>query len=147
MTSVVVDPLEEGFEAITWTCTFTGEECLEATGDESWSGLTLFDDSTTELTTTATVPAALSAFLTEEPVPLITHWTLACLPGTCAIFDDVRADSTEALRADLADPYAWMADLSFEGVSLSLRTVSLSTRSEGERSANPTVSCTPRAAS
>ncbi len=143
--AVVVDPLDEGFEFLSWTCTFTGEDCLEALSEESWSGLVLEDaPESGTISTDYTVSKALSSALSEEPLPLVSHWTLACIPGACPIFDTVRDDDTDALRDDLAEPTTWLAELPFEGVSLSLRTISLSTRSEAERLVNPTVTCTPQ---
>ena len=141
--AIVVDPEDEGFEALTWTCTFAGEGCLESLGEETWSGLSLVEDAPASIATDYTVSPALSKFLTEEPQPLVSHWTLACAPGACPLFDAVRADEAEAVREDLSDPLSWMADLSFEGVSLSLRTLQLSSRSAEERLSNPTVDCTP----
>ncbi len=142
--AVMVDPLEEGFEVLTWTCTSTGEDCLESSGEERWTGLSLVDDPESDtISTTYTVPEALSSALSEEPLPLVGHWTLACVPGLCPVFDLARADDTEALREALSDPTAWLAELPFEGVSLSLRTLYLSTREDGERLENPTVTCEP----
>jgi hypothetical protein len=140
--AVVLDPLDEGFEVLTWTCTFTGEDCLETLGEDSWSGLSLIDAPESDtISTDYTVSKALSDALSEEPLPLVSHWTLACIPGTCPVFDTARGDDTEALREELSDPTAWLAELPFEGVSLSLRTLLLSTRSAEERLVNPTVSC------
>ena len=36
---LVLDPQERGFDVLSWTCTFTGEACLEAGGAAVWDGL------------------------------------------------------------------------------------------------------------
>ncbi len=149
--TLVVDPLDAGFEVLTWACTFTGEGCLEEeelTGF-AWEGLSYTPDQagSTRFSSSTTVSPFVGDFLSEEPIPLVQLWTLACEPGLCPAMDlaaaDPEAGSEEAaaLQAVLADPSEQMKDLPFQGASLGVRWLYASTRAEGERLENPEISC------
>ena len=142
--ALTVDPLEQGYDTLSWTCTFTGEDCLESLMGSTWSGLTLTPSPEGVVTTEYTVSPALSEFLTEEPLPLVQSWTLSCLPGRCpaieAVLSPDSADS-EQLQDWLGDPISMMEDLPIEGTSLALRSLLLSSRDPAERAQNPTISC------
>lgn len=138
----VADPQARGFDTLLWTCTLAGESCAESAGYSNgvWDGLVL-----SPAAETYAVPSAFSSFLTEEPLPLVQVWALSCEPGLCPPIEAARDLSTAdapQLQGWLTDPTSFLADLPLEGVSLGLRSVLLSTRSEGERVRNPAVTCT-----
>ena len=151
--TLVVDPAEAGYDVLSWPCTFTGEGCAEAElselSGEVWSGLALEEglSGTSTLGGSTTLSPGLADFLTEDPVPLVQLWTLACEPGLCPALE-LAADAPEAgseaaaeLQAALSDPPASLEALPMEGVSLGVRWVLASTRDPGARLENPTVSC------
>jgi hypothetical protein len=145
LTALTADPLDEGYDVLSWTCTFTGESCAESASGGAWGGLTLTEQPTEPVVTSYAVPEAFSSFLTDEPVPLVQVWTLSCLPGLCPPIEAAReADpDTEQLQEWLTDPTSFLVDVPMEGVSLGLRSILLSTRPEGERGQNPGISCVP----
>lgn len=131
----VVDPEAQGFDALVWTCTNTGEGCLEDTTgrapvvDASGAG---------QLTSTVEASATLAYVVGTEPLPLIAAWTLACRDGLCPLIEDVQA-GLEVDPALWADPTDWIDELPMEGVSLALTTLSVSTRAVEERHPAPTL--------
>ena len=135
--TIVVDPMEEGFVQLSWPCSTLGEGCLEATGEAAWAGLETGSSPSRELE----IPADLQAIASETPLPLTTLWTLACLPDLCPIFDLVEDPDPTELRAWLTSPTEWMVDLPLIGVSLASRTVLVSTRADEERLPAPTLDC------
>jgi len=146
LTTVTADPESAGYDTLSWTCTFTGEDCLEASGFEggAWDGAAVFSDPDGPTDTVYAVPPQFSEFVTDEPVPLVQVWSLSCLPGLCPQIDAVgSASDTDQIREWLSSPTAFMEDLPMEGVSLGFRTLSLSTRAAEERAQNPVVSCAP----
>lgn len=135
----VVDPEGLGGSALVWTCTYTGETCLEDEVGRSPEVLPLGDG---RLSTEVVASSALAALATEEPVPLVAVWALACQDGLCPILDAVEAG--EAVPADQwADPFDWMDELPMQGVSLATISLDISTRPEGERHPAPSLSATP----
>jgi hypothetical protein len=151
--SLVVDPLDNGYDAIAWSCTFTGESCLESAGftGVAWDGLVGAESPEDPwLPSAYAVPQQLAEFVSDEPVPLVQHWTLACEPGLCPVIDDALAApepgsaAASSLQDQLSDPFAVLETLPMQGVSLALRSISVSTRSDEERVSNPTVACRPK---
>jgi hypothetical protein len=120
----VADPLGAGADVLLWHCTNLGEGCLEEGGEHSWT-LPLDGDG---VAVTATVPPALAAFASDEPLRATQLWALACEPGLCPQVDDPDA-------WDLSDPSAWLADLPMSGVSLGSNLLAISTRDD--RLVNP----------
>lgn len=148
--SLVVDPLDDGYDAIAWSCTFTGESCLESAGFTGvvWDGLVgAASPEDPWLASAYFVPPQLSEFVSAEPVPLVQHWTLACEPGLCPVIDEALAApepgsaAASTLQEQLSDPFSVLETLPMQGVSLGLRSISVSTRSDEERVRNPTVAC------
>jgi hypothetical protein len=138
----MADPLGAGFDAIVWSC-LPGERgtCLED-GTPLDQRVAVFRDGGETLSTTASAPAALAAFLAEGvdlPVPV---WTLACERGLCPPLDAIAA-AAEAGATDpsadalLADPYSFMADLPLTGSTLAAWTVTVTARPGEERHDNP----------
>lgn len=151
--SLVVDPLDRGYDALAWSCTFTGEVCLEAGGftGVAWDGLVSAESPPEPwLASSYTVAPQLSEFVGPEPVPLVQHWTLACEPGLCPVIDDALSApepgsaAATALQEQLSDPFSVLETLPMQGVSLALRSISVSTRDDDARVTNPTVDCRPR---
>lgn len=151
--SLVVDPLDAGYDVMAWSCTFTGEACLESAGftGAAWDGLVVAEGPDDPwLDSSYTVAPQLSDFVGPDPVPLVQHWTLACEPGLCPALDAALAapEPGSAAAADLAeqlsDPFGMLETLPMQGVSLGLRGLSVSTRSDAERVQNPTVECRPK---
>jgi hypothetical protein len=122
----IADPLGTGAEVLLWHCTDLGEGCLEEGTEHSWS-LNLEGDS---VGATASVPAALAAFATDEPLRAVQLWALACEPGLCPQVADPQA-------WDLSDPTAWLEELPMTGVSLAFDRMAISSREDGLE--NPTV--------
>jgi hypothetical protein len=141
--AVVVEPEAAPYEVAVWSCTRGPEGCIEATG-AGWATPVARGDASGEsllahLTDVAVNPA-LAGFVDEEPIPLLSLFALACAPGVCPLFEVEPGSADE--EALLADPFAMLQDLPMEGVSLATRTLSVSTRADGERHANPDeVSC------
>jgi hypothetical protein len=147
----VVDPKDDGYDVMSWVCTTTGEDCLEAaaTGGGAWDGLRAeASPDQPWFSSSLQVPPFFAEFVDEQPLPLIFHYTLACLPGRCAALElalaEPAAGSPEAkqLAALLADPAEMMTTLPMDGVSLALRRLTVSTRAPGARVDNPTFSVT-----
>ncbi len=124
LTVTVADPLDNGAELLLWHCTDLGEGCLEGGTDHVWR-LELDGD---QASVTATVPAALAAFATDEPLRATQLWALACEPGLCPQVNDPDG-------WDLSAPTDWLGDLPMSGVSLGLNLLAISTRDD--RLANP----------
>ena len=151
--SLVVDPLDAGYDVMAWTCTPGPDGCLEAAGftGVSWDGLvTAAQPEDPWLESAYFVAPQVSEFVGPEPVPLVQHWTLACEPGLCPVLDAALAEpapdsaESDALRAALGEPFTLLEDLPMLGVSLALRSLSVSTRDDAERVQNPTVECSAR---
>ena len=151
--SLVVDPLDAGYDVMAWTCTPGPDGCLEAAGltGVSWDGLvTAAQPEDPWLESAYFVAPQVSEFVGPEPVPLVQHWTLACEPGLCPVLDAALAEpapdsaESDALRAALGEPFTLLEDLPMLGVSLALRSLSVSTRDDVERVQNPTVECSAR---
>jgi hypothetical protein len=82
----VVDPKDDGYDVMSWVCTTTGEDCLEAaaTGGGAWDGLRAeASPDQPWFSSSLQVPPFFAEFVDEQPLPLIFHYTLACLPGRC----------------------------------------------------------------
>lgn len=151
--SLVVDPEERGYEVATWTCTPLGDAgCAEAAGLTGgvWDGLAVdAADETAWFPSSYLVAPQLADFVSATPIPLAQHWTLACEPGLCEALDlagdapEPGSRDAEALQELLSDPFSFMEGLPKQGVSLALRSVSVSTRDDAERVQNPTVECRP----
>lgn len=131
----VVDPLAEGFEALVWTCTSLGEGCLE---DEEGRSVEVVAPTDGRVDTALSVSAALSYVASPEPLPLIAVWALACQPGLCPLLDDV-ASGAEIDPALWQDPLDWMDELPMTGVSLAFTTLYVSSRDPDERHQAPTL--------
>ncbi len=131
--TLVVDPFED-HRLLQWTCTSLAPgSCLEAES-EDWEGL-----SVDEPRGSFTVSAALASVATDEPLPLVRRWALACEEGLCPVFDELDAGLTEALRRDLQAPTELLRDLPFEGVSLAVRGMYVSSREDP--ATQPTLTC------
>jgi len=148
--SLVVDPLDAGYDVMAWTCTPGPDGCLESAGftGVAWDGLVAAAGPESPWVESAYFVAPLLAeFVGPDPVPLVQHWTLACEPGLCPVLDaaleapDPGSVEASALRAELGEPFTILEDLPMEGVSLALRSLAVSTRDDTERLQNPTVSC------
>lgn len=131
----VVDPAETGAEVLVWTCTSLGEGCLEEAEGRAVEVLAPTDG---WVEAQVAAPAALGFIASEEPVPLIAAWALACEAGRCPLIDDVKA-GREIDPDRWEDPLAWMGSLDMVGVSLALNTLSVSTRGPDARHAAPTL--------
>ncbi len=136
----VSDPQEHGAEVLFWTCTdpFFSGECLEASLPlDQWVSEGLVEEG--HWGHTLEVPGLLGAWfkkgLTEVP---LTTWTLACEPGLCDLFDEVRRGE-EGVSDRLASPDDIVSGLPFEGVSLARRQGWVSGRAPEDQNRNPTV--------
>lgn len=129
----VVDPAGQGGSALVWSCTLLGETCLE---DEEGRAAELAPLTDGRVQTTVSASAALAAAATEEPLPLLLVWALACEDGLCPLIEDVRAGA-EVDPALWADPTDWIDELPMQGVSLALSTLYVSTRAADARHAAP----------
>jgi len=123
---VVADPVDGGAELLVWLCTPAGEGCLEGGSEHLWTPAVVGG----QATVTTTAPAALAALASEEPIRATLVWALACEPGLCPQIGDPTA-------WDLVDPTSWMRELPFDGVSLALSTLAVSTRDDPHQ--NPTL--------
>ena len=143
----IADPLENGFQRLTWTCTRLGSDCLEALDPAAaWTGLDLDLDPESGLIESGfVVSPALIEVASDEPAPLVQLYTLACEPGLCPVIDRAAADpapdaaEADALRADLSDPIAMLGELPITGVSLASWSVDVSTRTVEDRREHPTL--------
>ncbi len=138
----VVEPDDQAWLHASWTCTRGPDGCAEeAFATESWPGLVLAEgQGNAVVSQPIAISPFLSEFVTDEPVPLVSVYSLACLPGVCPVLDTLHDGGfDEQVAADLANPFDWMADLSFANVALTVRTLSVSTRVPGERVSNPTI--------
>lgn len=134
----VVDPTQAGFRSLVWSCTSLGEGCLE---DQEGRSLALGKSAAGLIQTEITVSPALAAVATEEPLPLVAVWALACEDGLCPLIEAVEAG--ESVDPDLlASPLDWLDTLPMEGVSLAFTTLSVSSRPADERHPAPTLSAT-----
>ena len=145
---VVADPLERGFDRLTWTCTRLGPECAEALldPDSPWLRLEAEAGGASGLSTgSVTASPALFEVASQDPLPLVQVFTLVCEPGLCDVLDaalaGVEPDSAAAdqLQSDLTDPFSLLEDLPLEGVSLASWTVDVSTRSPEDRRSHPSL--------
>jgi hypothetical protein len=147
--SLIVEPDGGAWVAASWTCTRGEDGCVEALVAEQagvWPGLVVEEgQGIARQTSSLAVASELAGFATDEPVPLVTQYTLACDPGRCGLLDSLLEDGlSEDVLADLDDPLSMLEDLPFAGVSLGLRRVEVSTRDEDDRHQNPTVvGCAP----
>jgi len=143
-------PENSAIERMTWTCVFQGDGCAEATFEDLDRWIQIEDTSTEpDRTHTLEVPETLASLLTGESEEIwVPTWTLACEPGLCPLFEQVRAKPSaggaewETLTAALADPYSWMMALPKEGVSLATRTLVVSAREPEQRNQNPRIQAT-----
>lgn len=153
LSTLVVDPEQRGFELLSWSCTFAGDQCVEARiGEgEAWAGAVVAEGSgevAASFGAELVVNRQLENFVSEQPLPILQAWTLACEPGLCPAIDLARAAPApgsregERLVALLSDPFAMLEALPLSGVSLGLRGLSVSTRAPGQRAENPTLSAT-----
>ena len=134
----VADPEENGVELLFWTCTdpFYAGECLEANlpvAQWVWEGKLDAGHWTHALDIPSSLGAWFAKGFTEIPV---TIWALACEPGLCDLFEEVR-QGDPGLSARLASPNDILRGLPFEGVSLARRQAWVSGREPGERNENP----------
>ncbi len=134
----VADPEGNGAELLFWTCTdpFYAGECLEANLPlDQWvqEGELDADHWTHALEIPASLGAWFAKGFTEMPV---TTWTLACEPGLCDLFEEVRRGDP-GVGARLASPEDILQGLPFEGVSLARRLALVSGREPGVRNENP----------
>jgi hypothetical protein len=120
LTAAVADPQGAGADVLLWHCTDLGEGCVEDGTEHAWS-LALDDGLATA---TATVPAALAPFASEEPLRATLLWALACEPGLCPQVDDPAG-------WDLSDPASWLEELPMQGVSLGFNLLAISSREDG----------------
>ena len=151
--TLVVDPEQRGFDLLLWSCTFAGEQCVESLiGEgEPWAGAIVAEGSgeTSGLfSSELDVNRQLEAFVGDEPLPILQTWALACEPGLCPAIELARAapapgtDEAKRLVKLLSDPFGMLEDLPLTGVSLGLRSLSVSTRAPADRAQNPTLSLT-----
>ena len=124
--ATIANPTGASAEVLLWHCTDLGTGCLEDSGTSSWSQQLDGD----AVSATATVPQALAAFATDEPLRATLVWALACEPGLCPQIGEPEA-------WDLSDPGSWLGDLPMSGVSLAFNAMAISTRDD--RLENPVV--------
>lgn len=147
-TAHVLDPEGVGPDTWMWTCTPGAGGCAEAALPGGGVQRGTLQDGTFGGAFFA--PAELAAYLTDPElvVPVIV-WSLACRPGACPEVEaadaapDPASAEGRALTEALADPTAWMADKAIADASLTLQTLSLSTRPVEERIQNPRFTATP----
>ncbi len=131
--TVVFDPFED-HQLLQWTCSsFAPGTCLEA-DSESWEGISL-----NEYYTEFMVPPELVLVADESPKPFLSRWALACEPNACPFLDDFSEPLSDDLRDRLQDPMELLRDLPLEGVSLAVRSIDISTRSNPR--INPELVC------
>ena len=131
-----VDPAQGGAEVLVWTCTSLGEGCIE---DEEGRSVQVMTPTDGWVETPVGASAALGFVASEEPIPLIAVWALACAEGLCPLIDDVQAGA-EVDPTLWSDPLDWMDTLDMVGVSLAVNTLSVSTRDPALRHVAPTLS-------
>jgi hypothetical protein len=140
-------PANSATERMTWTCIYQGDGCAEAASGQ-FEGWVHIDASSEDewVTHTLEIPESLGAFLNAEvETLLIPTWTLACEPGLCPLFEQIKNNPTsvssawEGIAAQLSNPFEWLAELPKEGVSLATRSVVISSRPEASRNQNPVV--------
>lgn len=125
--TLVVDPAGEGADVLIWSCTDLGDGCVEpAFGLPFWTTAQL--EATGTVSLSVTVPAALAPAVTEEAVPLVGLYALACTPGTCAVVDDALGGNVDV--DVLADPFGLMEELPITGTSLATRRLDVSASAE-----------------
>lgn len=135
LTLYVADPAGLGGTVAAWTCTLTGETCLEGSLAEvsDWVHQEELDGE--PLTLSVTVPIALSQVLSEETPELpVLLWVLACAPGACdeqleswALGAELGTPVSDYYNQQLADPLSWLDELPSEGSSLALTTLTATT--------------------
>ena len=153
--SLIVEPKDARWSAISWMCTRGQDGCAElawletqegAADDTVWPGLVAVEGQGIDwIEQDAVITPFLEEVASDEPLPLIQVVTLACEPGLCDVVEGILdGSSTTEDQAALADPLALLEDLPFAGVALTLRTLSVSTRDDDTRHQNPTVTdCSP----
>ncbi len=147
--TLVVEPDGGDWLLATWTCTRGADGCAEGTvaaATGAWPGLVLQSGTGTAwVEAELAVAPELAAVASDSPAPLLSQFSLACAPGVCPILDALdQGLMGDAVVRDLSDPFTMLKRLPFAGVSLGLRTVSVSTRAADARHSNPTVEdCSP----
>ena len=110
LTATVVDPADEGFDVLMWTCVDDTCDAVMASVDGSAAAASL--------TSAAAIPG----------------WIMACAPGVC--------DLQNPRPKDLRDPFSWLQDLPFDGVSLA-SWVPRITDGTADRHTNPLIEVEP----
>lgn len=121
----VANPAALDIEVLIWSCVPTDDGCAEP-------GLGLTPAQRAVAVPLDGVSAEVSVVLPPAPddVPtrdlILLLWTLACVEGACAVFDDLRATPDDpALHEILDDPQAWDGMPGFDDAALGYRVVEL----------------------
>lgn len=136
---VVADPQERGGSVLTWVCTPAGEGCLEASGPmDRWLHVGRVESPSAAVLAPT---EALAPLTLAEDVPT-TLWVLACEDDLCPVMDLAEADLASGapsaeLEAWLADPFAGVSELPLVGVSLAVRSLTVTSRPVEARNTNP----------
>ena len=149
ITATVVDPTQAGAEVLIWTCGIYLGRCVEDAlfedNPQQWLSVhTLVGDT---VQTTRRVPGDQlnEAFNFLEVDEIETGvFVLACAPETCPIIEYARlaleaGTFSNDLALDLADPGRWYGDVGFEGVSLTVRGLTVARSFPAGRNSNPII--------
>lgn len=144
---VITDPDAKGAEVMVWPCTDFGEGCLEAEffTDDLTGWVQTFTKEQTVSTIPLNIPPELSFVLAELPEDAIpftgtTLWVLACEPGVCDAFSQLRDGTLD--KSWLSKPKKMIEGLALNEASLARRRLRLSNRQMDERIQNPTLTPT-----
>jgi hypothetical protein len=141
---LVVDPQGRAVEVLIWTCIIAGppgQPCLEFAGGAAPTVAVVAAGQAAALF----APSAPAALIPDEGAFIADLRMLACAPGLCPIFDEVRGGvdaSDEDLVRRLSDPRELLRGLPIEGVSYARRDLRLVRSAEGARRENPTLGAT-----
>lgn len=155
VTATVVDPLDQGFDLVVWTCvpSAPGEPCLDAGAPLDGRAAVVRDAGSSEVVSIGVPELLLPALQADgapEEIP-VTLWTLACIPDACPIVETLEtalltpagSAAREEARALLGDPTSMLQALPLEGVAAATRPVIASLRSEELRNQNPVITAAP----
>ncbi len=150
LTPWVVDPRDEGYEMIVWTCTPLGggetPGCLEELlGVAPWT-LRVEEPRDGPVSWGFEVPSKAAELLTLVEHVEVPLYTLVCALDRCPIIARTAAapdwpdPAWDTIYDALSDPSALVSGLGFDGVHLSVRSLPLSRGLEPEtRNTNPTL--------
>ncbi len=137
----VANPDALELDVLIWTCVPTGESsCAE--GELGWApadrALRLRLDGTIAEVTVPVPSLELAGVVPRTAAVLV--WTLACVPGRCAIFDELAAwPDDPALHSRLDLPLKWEDMPGFEEATLGFRRLDVAAKLTNDPNRNPRI--------